>query len=92
MTAAAGGLLLLVCANVANLLLAVSLRRRRETAVRAALGASPRRLARQVLLENVVLSAVAGGVALLLAGPLSHRLGAYFALPSVCGSTSPGNR
>ena len=85
MTAAAGGLLLLVCANVANLLLSVALRRRRETAVRAALGASPGRLARQVLLDNVLLSSLAGVVALLLAGPLSHRLGAYFARPSVWG-------
>ncbi len=85
MTAAAGGLLILVCANVANLLLSVALRRRRETAVRAALGASPGRLVRQVLLENVLLSSVAGGVALLLAGPLSFRLGTYFARPSVWG-------
>ncbi len=85
MTMAAAGLLLLVCANVANLLLAVALRRRRETAVRAALGASPGRLARQVMLDNVLLSSLAGGIALLLAGPLSHRLGAYFARPSVWG-------
>ena len=85
MTAAAGGLLLLVCANVANLLLSVALRRQRETAVRAALGASAGRLARQVVLENVLLSSLAGAVALELAGPLSHRLGAYFARPSVWG-------
>lgn len=86
MTAAAAGLLLLVCANVANLLLSLALRRRRETAVRAALGASPGRLVGQVLLENVLLSSIAGGVALVLAGPLSFRLGAYFARPSVWGT------
>ncbi len=85
MTAAAGGLLLLVCANVANLLLSVAVRRQRETAVRAALGAPPGRLVRRVLMENVVLSSLAGVVALLLAGPLGMRLGAYFARPSVWG-------
>ena len=87
MTAAAGGLLLLVCANVANLLLSMAWRRRHETAMRAALGAPVGRLARQVLLENVLLSSLAGGIALLLAGPLSLRLGAYFARPSVWGDS-----
>ncbi len=86
MIVAAGVLLLLVCANVANLLLAVALGRQHETTMKAALGASPGRLVRQVLLENVLLSAVAGGVALLLAGPASARLGSYFARPSVWGA------
>lgn len=86
MTGVAGGLLLLVCANVANLLLSVASRRRRETAVRAALGAPPARLVRQVLVENVMLSTGAGVIALLLASPLSHRIGAYFARPSVWGA------
>ena len=81
--AAAGGLLILVCANVANLLLAVALRRQREMSVRAALGASRGRLIRQVILENTVLSVIAGGIALLLAAPSSARLGSYFARPSV---------
>ena len=86
MTGVAGGLLLLVCANVANLLLSVASRRRRETAVRAALGAPPGRLVRYVLVENVLLSTAAGVIALVVAGPLSHRIGAYFARPSVWGA------
>ncbi len=86
MMAAAGGLLLLVCANVANLLLCVAVRRQGEMSVRSALGASPGRLVRQVLIENVLLSGLAGAGALLVAGPLSRRLGAYFARPSVWGA------
>jgi predicted permease len=86
MIVAAAVLLLLVCANVTNLLLAVALGRQREVSMRAALGASPGRLLRQVLLETVILSAVAGGIALSLAHPLSEWLGSYFARPSVWGA------
>jgi len=86
MMVAASVLLLLVCANVANLLLSVAVGRQREISMRAALGASPGRLIRQVLAENVLLSALAGGVALSLAGPLSAWLGSYFARPSVWGA------
>jgi predicted permease len=89
MIVAAGVLLLLVCANVANLLLSVAAGRQQEVSMRAALGASPGRLLRQVLVENVLLSGLAGGIALALASPLSTRLGSYFARPSVWGANVP---
>ena len=81
--AAAAIVFIIACSNVANLILARSVRREGELAVRAALGAGRGALRRTLLAESLVLCAAGAGLGLLLAEPLVSVAGSYAARFSI---------
>ena len=87
-----GFVLLVACANIAGLSLVRASARQRETSIRLALGASPRRLARQLITESLVYGVLGGAVGLLLARWALQALVAMgrTAIPRVANTTIDG--
>src|SRR5438874_180399 len=80
-----GFVLLIVCANVANLMLVRGMERRRQTSLSMALGARASRVVQQALTESLVLSLLGGAAGLAIAY-MGTRLILHFAFPSLPGS------
>ena len=83
-------LLLLACANVANLLLVRSVARRRELAIRLSMGASRWRLVLQLIVENGMIAMAGGGLALLLTTWTAHGMPAFLPTTNLPLTTNGG--